>query len=253
MQLLEASIVNGCQTTMSIVNYHKENFDNQGFVLVKIVQTENSWDVARSANFQNEINKIDLDLAQYISPQKVRLAADESGYKLTHKLESPFALLDRIYTQRVSYDSIRTLFTGFFSNNPMNVLQIVHSEMKQSLLKGFFEDNDKNRIYHILFKISEKAEIETTKINDALELKNELALRAMFQRFLKQESTRYRTLLTILSCCACYGENIYEDAYGLNYAKMISFMNTIEQETSSTDSRFGIFFLMLLKLLQIML
>lgn len=228
--LNEASIVNGCQTTMSVVNFHRENPNsNEGYVLVKIVQTTNSWDVAKSANFQNEINKIDLDLAQFISPQKVRLAADEAGYKMNYSIESPYALLDKIYLNRVSYESIRTLFTGFFSRNPINVLQLVHTEMKSDLLEGFFNDSNKNKVYQILFNISERAEKETEKINKMLSERKERELKTIFQRLLKSESARYQSLLTILACCAAYDNNVYESPQTFDYIKLRSFLEETEK------------------------
>jgi hypothetical protein len=64
----KASIVNGCQTTMSLVMHKAKGC----FVDVKIVQSEDSWDIAEAANFQNEINQLDLRLAKYIRPQEIR-------------------------------------------------------------------------------------------------------------------------------------------------------------------------------------
>lgn len=68
LRLDEGSIVNGCQTTMCLIRSpHPE-----AFVLVKIVETSNSWDVAKAANFQNRVEQVELELAQYIRPQLVK-------------------------------------------------------------------------------------------------------------------------------------------------------------------------------------
>jgi hypothetical protein len=63
--LNKGSIVNGCQTTMCIVQYA----NTRCCVPVKVVQAEDSWDIAKSANYQNSINEIDLDL--YSGPQNL--------------------------------------------------------------------------------------------------------------------------------------------------------------------------------------
>jgi hypothetical protein len=50
------SIVNGCQTTMCLV----ENSETTCYVPVKVVQTDDSWDVAKAANYQSSVEVIVL-------------------------------------------------------------------------------------------------------------------------------------------------------------------------------------------------
>lgn len=45
---------------MSIINNPKSDC----FVMVRVVEAVDSWDVAKAANFQNEVRQIDLDLAR---------------------------------------------------------------------------------------------------------------------------------------------------------------------------------------------
>src|SRR5262249_5549570 len=81
VRLDRASIVNGCQTTISLVET-EPNPGQEAYVQVKIVQLDvagASWDVTHAANFQNEIARIDLDLARFIRPQLVRRQGYWSG------------------------------------------------------------------------------------------------------------------------------------------------------------------------------
>ena len=61
LTLINGSVVNGCQTTMCIVDTPGE----QGYVLVKVVETKDGWDITRAANYQNLVPDIDLELAKY--------------------------------------------------------------------------------------------------------------------------------------------------------------------------------------------
>lgn len=240
LKLDDASIVNGCQTTMSIVNFlkNKPQPEIESYVLVKVVQTENSWEVAKSANFQNEINKIDLDLAQFITPQKVRVVADATGIRLEHKQESPFALLDSIYKQRVTYDAIRTLFTGIFSKNPINIFTIVHSEVNKEVLDDFFNDSNKDKVYQILFEVAQAMNESSMKIAQSLEKANEKEIKELFGRFLKPDGARYRAFLSILALCGAMGKNIYEKPEHLTYHAILNFLCDVESLITSDMEKF---------------
>ena len=52
---------------MCLVHY-KDEIDEALYVPVKIVTTEDAWQVARAANYQNVVRQIDLDLARYLRP-----------------------------------------------------------------------------------------------------------------------------------------------------------------------------------------
>jgi len=69
LKLVGASIVNGCQTTMTLVNANSPL--NECGVAVKIIESDQAWDVAKAANYQNTVDRIDLELARYLRPQVV--------------------------------------------------------------------------------------------------------------------------------------------------------------------------------------
>src|ERR1019366_1851928 len=125
LHLSRGSIVNGCQTTMCIVQHSKEAC----FVPVKIVQTEDSWDVAKAANYQNSVFDIDLDLARNLRPQLVRRAANITGVRLDNKEESAFQIVDAIYDRRVAYEETRLFYIGLFSRSPNNLFAADYTEL----------------------------------------------------------------------------------------------------------------------------
>src|ERR1035441_2499839 len=77
-ELSMAAIVNGCQTTMCLV--HCAPVSDICLVPVKVVKTTDAWDIAKAANYQNPVTRVDLDLARYLRPQLVRRVAMTLGY-----------------------------------------------------------------------------------------------------------------------------------------------------------------------------
>jgi len=63
LRLDEGSIVNGCQTTMCLI----QEPSPQAFILVKIVEAPKAWEIAKTANFQNKVEHIQLILAEHIN------------------------------------------------------------------------------------------------------------------------------------------------------------------------------------------
>jgi hypothetical protein len=115
LELDDGSIVNGCQTTMSIVR----NPQADCHVVVKVVEAQDSWDVAQAANFQNEINRVALKLARYIRPQNIRDAAGRYSVRLQTPVDSsPFSVMDAIYNREITEDEFRALFLALFSKSP---------------------------------------------------------------------------------------------------------------------------------------
>lgn len=99
LKLTRGSIVNGCQTTMCIV----QHATSECFVPVKLVESGNAWDVAKAANYQNAVNDIDLELARHLRPQIVKRAANIAGARIEDGKESAFQIVDALYAQRVAY------------------------------------------------------------------------------------------------------------------------------------------------------
>jgi hypothetical protein len=50
-----AAIVNGCQTTMCLVQCAPVS--RECFVQVKVVATKDAWDIAKAANYQNPVTR----------------------------------------------------------------------------------------------------------------------------------------------------------------------------------------------------
>ena len=86
------SVVNGCQTTMCLVEYAGA----PSYILVKVVQTDDSWDITKSANYQTSVPDIDLELARYLRPQLVKRAAANLGVQIKDTQKSVFQLIDDI-------------------------------------------------------------------------------------------------------------------------------------------------------------
>lgn len=152
LKLEGASIVNGCQTTMSIVRCPSEN----NYVLVKVVQVEDAWDIAESANFQNEIKRIYLSMARYIRPQAIKSVASKTNVKFISSSEeaSAFSILDTIYDNEITQEEVSSLFIGLFSREPNNVVEINYTALRTDIINKLYENDPKlEGILQILFKI----------------------------------------------------------------------------------------------------
>jgi hypothetical protein len=154
LKLYDASIVNGCQTTISIV----KNPQKDCHVLVKIVEVADSWDIAEAANFQNEIDQIALRLARFVRPQAIRTAASKSGVRFRSPEESSaFAVIDSIYQEEITEEEFRALFLGMFSSSPRNVISVNYTEVNIDTIDQLFKESnpDKDTVNEILFRINE--------------------------------------------------------------------------------------------------
>lgn len=129
LKLGGGSIVNGCQTTMSLV--HARTPLDDCYVLVKVVQSEKAWGIAKSANHQNSIKQIEIELAQYIRPQVIRLISVQSGINFTGQVDvSAVELVGRFSKTQVRYDEIKHLFIGLFSRTPANISKVDYNMLR---------------------------------------------------------------------------------------------------------------------------
>ncbi|MCB9568631.1 MAG: AIPR family protein [Myxococcales bacterium] len=120
LRLRGGSIVNGCQTTMCVVQ--AGDVAEQAMIAVKIVVGEDSWDVAKSANYQNQVSRIDPELARFLRPQVVRKITLDLGYGVPSPREANIAsVLDEIHQTKISYDALKLLYIGLFSRYPSNI------------------------------------------------------------------------------------------------------------------------------------
>ncbi|QQE63432.1 hypothetical protein GFS31_00970 [Leptolyngbya sp. BL0902] len=121
--LRNAGIINGCQTTICIA---KAQPDEDCYVPVKIVITsdeQTSSDIARTANTQNRIDKINLELSDFIRPQLIKSSLAEIGVRLEDDEASQTAprVAAFISNQRIFKSDLRYLFIGLFSTTPRNI------------------------------------------------------------------------------------------------------------------------------------
>lgn len=231
----EASIVNGCQTTMSIVH----NLRKESHVLVKIVEATNTWDIAEAANFQNEIKQLDLRLARYIRPQEIRGVANKSNvaFKSPSEEASAFAMLDTFYQNEITYEEVRALFIGLFSKTPNNAIDTNYTKLHNQLIQQVFESNeDKEKTFDILFNIH-KVTQEASK--DVQRLYPDKDIAELFQRFWRRDDKpNYRVFLAILTACGCAQRNIYDSNTMPTYETMMKFLSEVQSVIDKTPELF---------------
>lgn len=223
--LNDASVVNGCQTTMSIVQNPQENC----YVLVKVVEAVDSWDIAEAANFQNQIDQIALKLARYIRPQMIRAAASKFSVRFKGPEESsPFAVIDTIYQEEITEEEFRALFLGLFSSSPRNVLSVNYTEVNIEVVDKLFSDDnpDKEMVEEVLFRINQLTQESIRQVEDALQADE--ALLDLFQRFWKEDKPNYRAFLAILAASGCAKVDVYSKPGRPTYEDMMSFLSSVQ-------------------------
>jgi hypothetical protein len=133
-------IVNGCQTTMCIVQAEGAGGEDVS-VVVKVVESEDAWDVARAANHQNRVAYRDLSIAQYFRPSLLRRAAAREGVGVSREdaAGSPEALaglIGSIGKERIAYDDVKYLFMGLYSNRPNQLFQDNYARLDLASLEA---------------------------------------------------------------------------------------------------------------------
>lgn len=204
LRLRGGSIVNGCQTTMCIVQAGEAA--GAAMVVVKVVVGEDSWEVAKSANYQNQVSRIDLELARFLRPQIVRKIAISLGYGMpaTGK-ENISNVLDEIHHTKVSYDALRLLYIGLFSRYPSNIFEGHYSEVRLEVLDAANSRARQEYVMRVCFQL-------LMQIKDASEEfkgrhKDEKVL-DLFKRFFREEQPRYNCLLGLLTACGCVDDDL---------------------------------------------
>jgi hypothetical protein len=207
LDLENAAIVNGCQTTMCLVQCSPVPGDC--VVQVKVVETEDAWDIAKAANYQNPVTRVDLDLARYLRPQLVRKMAISLGYAIDSDSEvTASTVLNTIYQNRVHYEELRLLYLGLFSRKPNNLFEGNYTELRPDILEGLYEQpGGEEAIFAVLLLLlseSRKAldECKATFSGD------EYA--ALFRRFYRDDRPKYRAYLAIGALCGLIREDLSE-------------------------------------------
>ena len=200
LNLTEGSIVNGCQTTMSLVGSDRNA--GECFVLVKVVQSVDAWDIAKSANNQNRIDQIEIELAQYIRPQLVREGSIARGFAYGSAPEPNAAeLLGVFYDRQVRYDEIKLLFVGIFSKSPINVSKVNYTFLRFNIIDYLMGVPDtRTEVLDTLFALAASSQSANEKLKCTFENKD---FAKPFERvFRGDKSPKYRVFITVLSICA---------------------------------------------------
>ena len=202
--LSNGSVVNGCQTTMCLVEYASTS----SFVLAKVVQTPDSWDITKSANYQTSVPDIDLELARYLRPQLVKRAASSLGVQLKDIEKSAFQLIDEIYYRKIAYAETRLLYIGLFSRTPNNVFASNYTELMQDLIVALYDsDVQEEDVFETLFLLQG---ISQESLSEAKGVFSHPSYAGMFERLYRDDSLTYRCLISILAICGAVNINIAE-------------------------------------------
>ncbi len=202
--LKNGSVVNGCQTTMCLVEYSEQG----SFVVAKIVQTPDAWDITKSANYQTAVPDIDLELARYLRPQLVKRAAANIGVQIKDVEKSAFQIIDEIYDRKIAYSETRLLYIGLFSRTPNNVFAANYTELYQELIVNLYKNNvDEESIFELLFILQG---LTQESLYESQNIFSNPAYSGMFERLYKEDSLSYRCFISILALCGAVTINIAE-------------------------------------------
>lgn len=235
LELRNASIVNGCQTTICL----KDNPKREACVLVKVVETSDSWDIAKAANFQNEVKQIELDLARYIRPQKVKRAASKIGIGIEAiDSVSIFNVMDTIYKIRADYDEIYYLFVGLFSNSPTNSIAANYTELNSELLKDYLNsDPNGEETFERLFTINKVA---NQALDEEISMYSDDSLEDELEEIFWKKPN-YRALVTITAACASNNTNLYKPRRK-NYEEMSAFLSEVSSLVQTNSQEFFLYY-----------
>jgi hypothetical protein len=241
--LTRGSIVNGCQTTMCIVN----SATRTCHVPVKFVETSNSWDIAKAANYQNSVADIDLELARHLRPQIVKRAANIAGIQILDGKESAFQIIDAIYNRRVAYAETRLFYLGLFSRQPNNLFAANYTEIVREVMSCLYEDDlYGSQIFETLFSLQNACQ---TALIEAHKVFTNPTYAAMFERFYKEDSPSYRCFVGILALCGAVGMNVAErlpDA-AAETERMRRFLSEAGRILQESPERFSRYYLLAAK------
>lgn len=202
LYLSKGSVVNGCQTTMCMIKFAQETC----YVPFKVVETDQSWEITKAANFQASVPDIDLELARVLRPQLARRAAITSGVRVDAGEPSAFQLIDEIYRHRVAYDETRSLFIGLFSRLPNNIFDSNYTELVPSLINHFYKsDPHGQQIFDTVFLIQEGLRRGTEGAEQTL---TGSGYAERYKRFFKPDSPTYRCFVCLLALSAAIGMDL---------------------------------------------
>lgn len=239
--LEKANIVNGCQTTYMVVKVFEESPESaqNAKILVKIVETDSSWDVAEAANFQNKINQIDLKLAKYLRPQIAQRAGMASGINIEGNT-NPSSLLEKLSSARASYEDVKVLFLGLFSRSPGNTIAANYTEFRYSLLDQFLRQ-EQDALNDSLLKLIIEIQSRSDKVSEEVSSKFSPDYSDLFKRFIERGS--YRAFLAITAGCITVRRNIYRE--NLDIQELAQFLESLIEDESGFLKAYRVSFMTL--------
>ena len=202
LHLSNGSIVNGCQTSMCLV--HSQPVPEDCLVTVKVVRTDHAWEVAHSANYQNAVRLVDLDLARYLRPQLFQKVAADQGFGIDNgDRPSALAVLDQFHTNRVTYEEVKALYLGLFSARPNNLWEDHYADLRSDVLLGLLEsETESNQFFADLFDVlaaTRQAIAECERTFDDPQF-------STYRRF--RDKSKYRVYLAIMALAADLPDNL---------------------------------------------
>ncbi len=176
-------------------------------VPVKVVVADDAWDIAQATNYQNEVARIDLDLARYLRPQLARRAAARLGYAIEAEGESTAsAVLSTIYQSKVDYEELRLLYLGLFSRKPNNVFEANYTELRGDVLSCLYQQAEsEEQVFSVLLLILKHSRSALDYCQQHFD-SEEYA--SVFQRFFKPDKPVYRAYLVVAAVCASARDDI---------------------------------------------
>lgn len=201
LKINRAAIVNGCQTTMCLWQLRTVPSSLQVVVkVVKVEDTEAAWRIAQSANYQNPVGRMELELARYLRPQVVTRAAAKLGEGLKTDRREGLAAVLRSYTQtEVSYALTRYLFLGLFCRRPNQLFQDNYTNVQMDVVNGYYTLPDaEDLLFTTLFiAIKQGREALTVAVRN---FENEDFAKP-FSRLLDADQSKYQAYLLLLALC----------------------------------------------------
>lgn len=205
LTLDDASIVNGCQTTMCLADLEIVAPDCQ--VVVKVVEASDAWEVAEAANNQNAITQIDLKLARFLRKQVAQKAAASAGFTLTNHTEAEglSRAISALRERSVNYDALRYLYLGLFSGRPNQLWDDNYSRLRTGVLDALYAADgiEQQELFETLFNL-------LMATGEALSLCEQLPDDDPLRRAHDASRPKYRAYLAVLALCATLEDNLAE-------------------------------------------
>ncbi|MEO3854618.1 AIPR family protein [Acrocarpospora sp. B8E8] len=222
LRVERAAIVNGCQTTMCL--WHSREVSASLEIFVKVVRTPDSasaWSIAQSANYQNPVGRMELELARYIRPQLVARAAAKSGEGLKTDRADSLAAVLRSYTQtEITYSLTRHMFLGIFCRRPNQLFQDNYTNVQMDALHEFFTLPDaEDRLYSVVFAAIKSGRVA---LDVAIKQFSSEDYAKPFSRLLDADRYKYQAYLLLLALCATLRIDLSEAAEGAARARNIN-------------------------------